>query len=61
MIFEILGGAVLLAGGFGLGRIKNKKKLAAISAEISALESKASSAVPLAGELLSFVSKLKSL
>lgn len=38
MILQIIYFLVVLASGFGLGRIKNKSKLAAVSAELNKLK-----------------------
>lgn len=49
-----------VAAGFGLGRIKNKAKLAAITAEISALEAKVKGAVTVVkDDIVSFIDRVK--
>lgn len=45
MILEIVGGIALLAAGFGAGRVKNKAKLAAITAAVTKAENTATTDV----------------
>lgn len=59
MLLEIGAGLALLAGGFGLGRVKNAGKLAAIKAEVTKVESDiASGAKKLAADAETEVKKL---
>lgn len=53
----------LVAVGFGLGRVKNPKKLAAAKAAAEALEAKITSAVGpvVVADVLAIVNKVKSL
>ena len=60
MILEIGAAVVLVASGFGLGRVKNPAKLAAAKAELLALEAKAIGyGVAIPGELLSAIAAVK--
>ena len=45
MFIEILVGAALFGGGFGLGRVKNAAKLKAVSTVIANAEAKATTEV----------------
>ena len=45
MILHIIYIAVVFAAGFGVGRVKNKAKLAAAQAELDAVKSAATKAV----------------
>lgn len=40
MLISIIVGVVCLALGFGVGRVKNAKKLAAVNSELKAVEGK---------------------
>jgi len=41
MVVEVIALAVAVAAGFGLGRVKNAAKLAAVKAEVAKLEASA--------------------
>lgn len=62
MLIEAAALLAAAAAGFGLGRVKNAGKLAAISAEIAKLEADASAdAAAAAVKLAGLVAKIKSL
>lgn len=52
MLVELLVVALSVAGGFGLGRVKNAKKLAAVRTEVNKVEASTSAEVKkLAGDV----------
>lgn len=62
LVAHVIFVVALLAAGFGIGRIKNASKLAAISTEVSALEAKVKSAASVAvADVLAGIAKIKAL
>jgi hypothetical protein len=61
LVPHLIAFAVVFAGGFGVGRIKNAAKLSAINAEIVALEAKAKSAAGVVvADFQAAIAKIKS-
>lgn len=59
-MLTLLVGAVCLAAGFGLGRVKNAAKLAAVKTEVVKAEAElASLGVLVSSDVKTFVAKLK--